>query len=61
MTEQELDILVSHTMCEIYEVCMKNELSDVQSDYFINSIIYQLSLGQRNDSYKKMKAEESKD
>ena len=61
MTEREIDILINHTMCEIYDTCLKNKLTEAQSDYFVNSIIYQLGLGQRNDSYKKMEAEESKD
>ena len=53
-----LDIVIEQTLIDIYNNAIKSNLNEAQTEYYINSIIYKLSLDQRNDSYKKMTSEE---
>ena len=54
-----LDIVIEQTLIDIYNSAIKSNLNEAQTEYYINSIIYKLSLDQRNDSYKKMTSEEN--
>lgn len=57
MTTQELEILIAQTTEKIYRTSLDNNLTGAESDYFIHSILYNISLGLSNSAYKAMKNE----
>lgn len=59
MTAQELEILISQTLEEMYHKAYDNNLTDAEYDYFIHSILYNISLGLSKSAYKAMKNENS--
>lgn len=57
MEAHKLESLIYSTCEELYKICMRNNLNHEEGDYFIDSIIYHLVLGKRDQAYKKMKGE----
>lgn len=55
MTTQELEILISQTLEEMYRKAYDNNLTDGEYNYFIHSIIQDISLGLTKSAYKAMK------
>ena len=55
MTTQELEILISQTLEEMYRKAYDNNLSDEEYNYFIHSILYSISIGLTKSAYKTMK------
>jgi len=57
MTMQELEILIAQTREKIYRTAMDNNLTDAEYDYFIYSVLYDISIGLSESAYKKLKKE----
>ena len=55
MTTQELDILIAQAEQEVYYKAIHNNLTEAESDYYINSILQDLALAQTKSAYKKLK------
>ncbi len=58
MTQRELDILISQAKQDLYLRIIRNNLTEAESDYYINSILYDLAVSQRNSAYKKLGSDE---
>ena len=55
MTKQELELLISLTSKKIYSIAKDNNLTDAEYDYYIYSILYNISIGLCKDAYKILK------
>ena len=55
MTTQELEILISQTLEEMYRKAYDNNFTDEEYNYFIHSILYSISIGLTKSAYKTMK------
>lgn len=57
MTMQELEILIAQTREKIYRTAMDNNLTDAEYNYFIHSVLYDISIGLSKSAYKALKKE----
>lgn len=57
MTMQELEILIAQTREKIYRTAMDNNLTDAEYNYFIHSVLYDISIGLSKSAYKTLKKE----
>ena len=57
MTKQELELLISLTSKKIYSIATDNNLTDAEYDYYIHSILYNISIGLCKDAYTAFKNE----
>lgn len=57
MTMQELEILIAQTMEKIYRTSIDNNLTDAEYNYFIHSILYEVSIDLSKSAYKTLKKE----
>ena len=57
MTMQELEILIAQTREKIYRTTMDNNLTDAEYNYFIHSVLYDISIGLSKSAYKALKKE----
>lgn len=55
MTTQELEILISQTTEKIYRTSLDNNLTNAEYNYFIHSILYNISIGLSKSAYTTMK------
>lgn len=52
---KELDIMIAQTCESIYKKCYDGGLSDAESDYFISSVVYNLTIGIAKDTRNKLR------
>ena len=52
---QELDIMIAQTCESIYRKCYEGKMSDAESEYFISSIVSNLTTGIAKDTRKKLR------
>lgn len=54
---QELDIMVAQICESIYRKCYEGKMSDAESDYFISSVVSNLTMGIAKDTRKKLRGD----
>lgn len=52
---KELDIMIAQTCESIYRKCYEGKMSDAESDYFISSVVFNLTMGIAEDTRKKLR------
>lgn len=54
---QELDIMIAQTCESIYRKCYEGKMSDAESDYFISSVVSNLTMGIAKDTRNKLRGD----
>lgn len=52
---KELDIMIAQTCESIYRECYDGKLSDAESDYFISSVVSNLTIGIAKDTRNRLR------